>query len=99
MNHRDLWYFFLTADDKKVCGFFVCGTILVVLSDRKVYDYETAIEIQAIDFIPAEGSERAGLVKDENGRVDSNLPYIIDYTQSGIMRGFSEYFIPYRVYY
>ena len=35
---------FLTADDKKVCGFFFCGTILAVLSDRKVYDYETAIE-------------------------------------------------------
>lgn len=34
---------FLTTDDKKSVVFFVYGTILAVLSDRKVYDYETAI--------------------------------------------------------
>lgn len=90
---------FLTTDDKKSVVFFVYGTILAVLSDRKVYDYEiqTAIEIRAIDITPLKG-QKGRTCSNEDGRVDSNLPYIIDYTQSGIMHGFSEYFIPYRVY-
>ena len=75
------------------------GTILAVLSDRKVYVYETAIEIRAIDITPVKGDKRAGLVQDENGRVDSNLLYIVNYTLSGVMQGNINDFIPYRVYY